>query len=685
MLNDEDTDDECDKTKVTIEDIEDDIWVNVNDLDEPSYQHDEITDSEECSVIKVKIIHLWKTPTKIMNGSSKGENINMLLMDEKGHKIHACANHYVLDLIRPMLKKNNCIIMSNFNLYTKLEGVRLTNHLDFVCVHDGFEFIEYRDIINNNTDNNVAFDIIGLISSKPKLKAIDIRKKTTIISEFKLQNLSGDEVNVTLWEDNAHKLDSYVSHKDIQNEPIVLIIQLAKINTWGNEQEVSTLSFCTKVIINENIPAITAFKQRLLDNRMRGRDHRLVDEDDNVDINVNENQSKSITIDDVDWLTVKHEGTCNITVIDISDDEDKMNRRFRPFHSAPRLLDNRMRGRDHRLVDDDDNVDINVNENRSKSITIDDVDLLSGKHEGTCNITVIDISDDEDNVHGLSNCEVRDATIIDLSDIEDEVHGSKQNLSGDYDNSLSNNMKAFDNTINDISDDEIYAAGVSGYLNNPNWNNQKQNTPYVYNISDDDVDLHDTDNEIVCLTHNSRRLSKAKSGSGKNICKFDYSDYESDDEVVCFTRSSCRLSKPKFDIENNICKSDNSVDERDAEYREASIEETKYYVESPESSKDDVSPQFKLGIHHTIGKKCNHEDIVDLLSSKDDGTKEASKRKKEEFEEQDICEDSFDIYNCPDFKYKHSLIVQDDCDESTDNGFNDVSSKDEKISDDSDC
>lgn len=44
---------------------------------------DEITDSEECSVIKVKIIHLWKTPTKIMNGSSKGENINMLLMDEK--------------------------------------------------------------------------------------------------------------------------------------------------------------------------------------------------------------------------------------------------------------------------------------------------------------------------------------------------------------------------------------------------------------------------------------------------------------------------------------------------------------------------------------------------------------------------------------------------------------------------
>ncbi|PWA95520.1 disease resistance-responsive (dirigent-like protein) family protein [Artemisia annua] len=119
---------------------------------------------------------------------------------------------------------------------------------------------------------------------------------------------------------------------------------------------------------------------------------------------------------------------------------------------------------------------------------------------------------------------------------------------------------------------DIYAAGVSGYLNTPNWNNQKQNTPYVYNISDDDVDLHDTDNEGVCLTHNSRRLSETKSESGKKICKFDYSDDESDDEVVCFTRSSRRLSKPKFARENNICKSDNFEDELDAKYRETSIE-----------------------------------------------------------------------------------------------------------------
>ncbi|PWA35985.1 replication protein A 70 kDa DNA-binding subunit B [Artemisia annua] len=539
---------------------------------------DEITDSEECSVIKVKIIHLWKTPTKIMNGSSKGENINMLLMDENGHKIHACANHYVLDLIRPMLKKNNCIIMSNFNLYTKLEGVRLTNHLDFVCVHDGFEFIEYRDIINNNTDNNVAFDIIGLISSKPKLKAIDIRKKTTIISEFKLQNLSGDEVNVTLWEDNAHKLDSYVSHKDIQNEPIVLIIQLAKINTWGN--------------VFDNILSFIFFTNRLLDNRMRGRDHRLVDEDDNVDINVNENQSKSITIDDVDWLTVKQEGTCNITVIDMSDDEDK--------------------------------------------------------------------------VHGLSNYEVRDATIIDLSNIEDEVHGSKQILGGDYDDSLSNNMKAFDNTINDISDDEMYAAGVSGYLNTPNWNNQKQNTLYVYNISDDDVDLHDTDNEVVCLTHNIRRLSKTKSESVKKICKFDYSDYESDDEVICFVRISRRLSKPKFDRKITYA---SLIISKTNLMLNSVRQETKCYVESPESSKDDVSPQFKLGIHHAIGKKCNHEEIVDLrIVEQEDFPLEGNN-----------C-------NLDDTNNKlHSRIVQDNCDESTDNGFNDVSLKDEKISDDSDC
>ena len=44
---------------------------------------DEITNNNECSTIKLKIIHIWKTTTTLRNGSSKGENINMLLMDEK--------------------------------------------------------------------------------------------------------------------------------------------------------------------------------------------------------------------------------------------------------------------------------------------------------------------------------------------------------------------------------------------------------------------------------------------------------------------------------------------------------------------------------------------------------------------------------------------------------------------------
>ncbi|PWA94260.1 replication protein A 70 kDa DNA-binding subunit D [Artemisia annua] len=210
---------------------------------------DEITSNEECSTIKVKIIHIWKSTTTLMDSSSNDENINMLLMDEKGNKIHACTNHYVLKLCRPMLKKDNCILLSNFNLYTGLEGMQLTNHdgkiyfkkntsisvvQDFNFVRDGFEFIEYHDIITDEKYSKLAFDIIGLISSKPKLKAIYYRKKTVIVSEFKLQNLNGDEVNVTLWEDNADKLDNYLSQEYIQNEPIVLVIQLAKINTWGS-------------------------------------------------------------------------------------------------------------------------------------------------------------------------------------------------------------------------------------------------------------------------------------------------------------------------------------------------------------------------------------------------------------------------------------------------------------------
>lgn len=44
---------------------------------------DEITKNEQCSTIKVKIIHIWKTTTTLRDGSSMGQNITMLLMDEK--------------------------------------------------------------------------------------------------------------------------------------------------------------------------------------------------------------------------------------------------------------------------------------------------------------------------------------------------------------------------------------------------------------------------------------------------------------------------------------------------------------------------------------------------------------------------------------------------------------------------
>ncbi|PWA40629.1 replication protein A 70 kDa DNA-binding subunit C [Artemisia annua] len=268
---------------------------------------DEITDNEQCSTIKVKIIHIWKTTTTLRDGSSKGQNINMLLMDEKGNKIHACANHYVLNLCQPMLKKDNCILLSNFNLYTGLEGMQLTNHAgkiyfknntsisvvqDFNCAHDGFEFIEYHDIITNEKYNKLAFDIIDLISSKPILKSIYYRKKTAIISEFKLQNL------------------------------------------------------------------------KLLDKKICNTKTRIVDQDDSV---ANEGlSSESAPIDDGDLSTVKHGNACNVIVINISDDED-----------------------------------------------------------------------------------------------------------------------------------EIYAAGLNGYRSTPIWKKPKENEQYVYNISDDDVDLHVTDNEKI--------------------------------------------------------------------------------------------------------------------------------------------------------------------------------------------
>ncbi|PWA93257.1 replication protein A 70 kDa DNA-binding subunit D [Artemisia annua] len=167
-------------------------------------------------IIKVKAIRVWKSyymeaPSKAneINAQIWGEpvlnyNINMILMDEEGTKIHACANYYTIFKLssEKPLKEGAKLIISNFNCVPNQASIKLTENDakiyfkkdtcvtvtdDFENESDGLEFVSFDSIINSRISKDKAFDVVGQIVSNKKLKKVTVDQKQTSLIEYELQ------------------------------------------------------------------------------------------------------------------------------------------------------------------------------------------------------------------------------------------------------------------------------------------------------------------------------------------------------------------------------------------------------------------------------------------------------------------------------------------------------------------
>ncbi|PWA64433.1 replication protein A 70 kDa DNA-binding subunit C [Artemisia annua] len=165
-------------------------------------------------------------------------NINMILMDEEGTKIHACANYYTIfkRTSEKPLKEGAKLIISDFNCVPNQASIRLTEHGakiyfrkdtcvtvtdDFETESDGFEFASFESIISNRISKDTAFDVVGQIVSNKKLKEVTVDQKPTSLIEYELQNTSGQKIRCILWEDDADALQDYIDKNIARTDPIL--------------------------------------------------------------------------------------------------------------------------------------------------------------------------------------------------------------------------------------------------------------------------------------------------------------------------------------------------------------------------------------------------------------------------------------------------------------------------------
>ncbi|PWA47034.1 replication protein A 70 kDa DNA-binding subunit C [Artemisia annua] len=200
--------------------------------------------------IKVKALRVWNTyymeaPSKAneINAQIWGEpvlnyNINMILMDEEGTKIHACANNYTIykTASQKPLKEGAQLIISDFKcvpnrasikptendakIYFKKETCVTVTH-DFNSESDVFEFVSFESINNNQISKDKAFDVVDQIISNKKLKKVSVDQKPTSLIEYELQNTSGQKIECVLWEDDADALQYYIDKNIATANPIM--------------------------------------------------------------------------------------------------------------------------------------------------------------------------------------------------------------------------------------------------------------------------------------------------------------------------------------------------------------------------------------------------------------------------------------------------------------------------------
>ncbi|CAH1443672.1 unnamed protein product [Lactuca virosa] len=117
-----------------------------------------------------------------------------------------------------------------------------------------------------NFDTRVAFDFIGQVVSTEPMRVIKENARETRLMSIVAQDLS------------------YISEHQNENAPVIILLRMAKLKTWGGQPQVGNCLFGSRLHINDDMHHISEFKKA------------IVDIDLNVESSINTTQLNTETI-----------------------------------------------------------------------------------------------------------------------------------------------------------------------------------------------------------------------------------------------------------------------------------------------------------------------------------------------------------------------------------------------------
>ncbi|XP_045823690.1 replication protein A 70 kDa DNA-binding subunit B-like isoform X2 [Trifolium pratense] len=235
-----------------------------------------VSPGRESWRFKVRVLRLWTTSSFLQ--PEVVNTLEMVLIDEKGVKIHASVRRQLLYLFQSKISEGNVYKMSYFTVSPASGFYRTTPHpykLVFqlktkVQVSEsnkidlyGLSLTKISDIHSEVAAPEFLVDVIGVITGMSADREYIRDGKVVKMIVFELTDQSG-KCECALFGDYVHSLQSMLGKA--HNGLPVVVVQFAKIKTFRGSISIQNIINATRLFVNPAIEEADALKNGIAAN-----------------------------------------------------------------------------------------------------------------------------------------------------------------------------------------------------------------------------------------------------------------------------------------------------------------------------------------------------------------------------------------------------------------------------------
>ncbi|GJW74003.1 replication protein A 70 kDa DNA-binding subunit B [Tanacetum coccineum] len=236
----------------------------------------DLTVRKETQTICVKVDRLWK---QNVYGKPLGiENMECILIDKEGSRIHASVNSQFLNIFERLLSEGSAVYLSTFGIAEYQGKTKYTHHrykinfyrntvvkqcTTFEQIKNAFQFVDFGKILKNHIVDNGCVDVIGYLTGCGDLELMEINGKPKL--QCQIQDLKSNELQCTFWGDYAKQINDYVYNESSSSmTKIVIVVQYGRYKIWREKKSIQNGYFGTRLFINSGLPEIKDFHHKLM-------------------------------------------------------------------------------------------------------------------------------------------------------------------------------------------------------------------------------------------------------------------------------------------------------------------------------------------------------------------------------------------------------------------------------------